>query len=102
MDATICIREIERIVESGPNYVGPHGDPLAHVYGMAAFLRDMASTDEQREMIAAAISEFKWWFKQTRARSSEDVARARDNVMVAIANLRRAFASGKTPGSTRR
>jgi len=92
VDANICIREIERIVEKGAAYVGPHTDPLAHVYGMASFLREMASTDDQKEKIAAAIAEFKEWFKQTRAKPAEDSARTRDNVMAAIADLKRAYA----------
>jgi hypothetical protein len=92
MDANICIREIERIVDAVPAYVGPHSDPLAHVYGMASVLREMASTHDQRENIAKTVAEFKSWFKQTRVNRSEDIVRARDDVMAAIANLRRAYA----------
>ena len=92
MDANICIREIERIVDQGPTYVGPHTDPLAHVYGMASFLREMASTDDQKEKIAVAIAEFKQWFKQTREKPAKDTGRARDNVMASIADLKRAYA----------
>jgi hypothetical protein len=92
VDANICIREIERIVDQGPTYVGPHTDPLAHVYGMASFLREMASTDDQKEKIAVAIAEFKEWFKQTRVKPAEASARTRENAMAALADLKRAYA----------
>jgi hypothetical protein len=92
MDANICIREIERIVEAGPRYVGPHSEPLAHVYGMASVLRDQASTDIQRDDIAAVVAEFKSWFKQTSGNTHQGVEGESERVMAAIANLKRAFA----------
>ena len=92
MDANICIREIERIVKAGPAYVGPHSEPLAHVYGMASMLRDIASTDNQRDDIATVVSEFKNWFKQTCGNTHKGVAGESEPVIAAIASLKRAFA----------
>lgn len=91
MDASICIKEIEGIVDKGAAYVGPHSDPLAHVYGTASVLRDIASTDNQRENIATVVAEFKMWFKQSRLDTGADVERERQSVMRAIANLKRAY-----------
>ncbi|MDB6083798.1 MAG: hypothetical protein JWN43_1679 [Gammaproteobacteria bacterium] len=93
MDPTICIREIERIVQAGPGYVGPHSEPLAHVYGVASVLRDQASTEIQREDLAAVISEFKVWFKRTDGNTHDGDPGASERVLAAIANLKRAFAN---------
>jgi len=90
MDPNVCIGELERIVDLGSAYKGPHGDPLAHAYGMASVLRDIASTHEQRENIAAAMIEVKAWYKANQ-RSREDGAAAKRLVVAAIAKLKRAY-----------
>jgi len=90
MDPNICIGELERIVEMGSAYKGPHGDPLAHAYGVASVLRDIASTDEQRQNIAATVIEVKDWYKANQ-RSGEDGAAAKRPVAAAIAKLKRAY-----------
>ena len=92
MDANIGIREIERIVETGPAYVGPHGDALAHVYGTASALRDIASTEDQRERIARVVAEFKNWFRQTGGNTRAGTGGENEPVFAEIAKLRRAFA----------
>jgi hypothetical protein len=90
MDPNICIRELERIVETGSAYIGPHSDPLAHAYGVASVLRDIASTDVQREKIAAAVAEIKSWYKTKQVSSKESVASER-KAIAAIVDLKRAF-----------
>jgi hypothetical protein len=91
MDAGIWINELQTIVARDSAYVGPHGDPLAHVYGVASQLRDIASTDRQREAIAIAVAEFKRWFKEKPSATAEVIARERRDLMVAIAGLRREY-----------
>lgn len=91
MDASIWINELQTIVARDSAYVGPHGDPLAHVYGVASQLRDIASTGSQREAIAIAIAEFKRWFKEKPGATAEMRERERRNVMAAIAGLRREY-----------
>jgi hypothetical protein len=91
MDASIWINELQTIVARDSAYVGPHGDPLAHVYGVAAQLRDIASTDRQREAVAIAVAEFKRWFKQRFSATAEMRERERRDVMAAIAGLRREY-----------
>lgn len=91
MDASIWINELQTIVARDSAYVGPHGDPLAHVYGVASQLRDIASTDPQREAIAIAIAEFKRWFKEKPGATAEMRERERRNVVAAIAGLRREY-----------
>jgi len=90
MDPNVCIGELERIVQMDSSYVGPHGDPLAHAYGMASVLRDLASTDIQREKIAAAVAEIKSWYKSKHA-GAENVSAARRDAFAAIANLKQAY-----------
>jgi hypothetical protein len=92
MDPNICIGELERMVEMGGAYKGPHGDPLAHAYGVASVLRDIASTDEQREDIVATVIEVKAWFKASQ-KSSEMGTAAKLKVAAALAKLKRAFAT---------
>jgi hypothetical protein len=92
MDPNICIGELQRIAEMGGAYKGPHGDPMAHAYGVASVLRDIASTDEQRENIAAAMIEVKGWFKANQI-SSEEGAAAKRRVDAALDKLKRAYAS---------
>jgi hypothetical protein len=91
MDANTCINELQSILDKGSAYIGPHSDPLAHVYGMASALRDIASNDSQKEKIAIAVSEFKIWFKGKRAASAEEGQRDHHNVTAAVANLKRAY-----------
>lgn len=91
MDASIWINELQTIVARDSAYVGPHGDPLAHVYGVASLLRDIASTDRQRQAIAIAIGEFKRWFKEKSSATAEVRERERHDVMAAIAGLRREY-----------
>ncbi len=91
MDANIWINELQTIVARDSAYVGPHGDPLAHVYGVASQLRDIASTDPQREAIALALTEFKRWFKGKPGATAEVRERERRDVMAAIAGLRREY-----------
>lgn len=93
MDANICINELQAIVDRGAAYQGPHSDPFAHVFGMAAVLRDMASTDDQKDKIAAAISEFRIWFQARRSAPGEELDRARHNVIEAVAKLKEAYAA---------
>jgi len=90
MDPGICIKELERIVSSGSAYIGPHGDPLAHAYGMASVLRDIASTDNQRETIATAVAAIVSWFKG-RQISSDETPEREHNAIAAIADLKRAY-----------
>jgi|SRR5580658_8991647 hypothetical protein len=90
MDPNIYIGELERIVEMGAAYKGPHGDSLAHAYGVASVLRDIASTDEQREDIAAAVVQLKGWFKANQV-SGEDGAAAKRQAVAALIKLKRAF-----------
>jgi hypothetical protein len=90
MDPNVCIGELERIVQMGGAYRGPHGDPLAHAYGVAAVLQDIASTDEQREDIVAAMIAVKGWFIANQ-KSSEEGAAAKRQVGAALAKLKRAY-----------
>jgi hypothetical protein len=90
MDPNICIEELERIVETGSAYMGPHSDPLAHAYGVASVLRDIASTDDQREKIAAAVAEIKSWYKAKQVSIEEGVA-SEGKAMAAITELKRAY-----------
>ena len=91
MDAGIWINELQTIVARDLAYVGPHGDPLAHVYGVASQLRDIASTDRQREAIAIAVAEFKRWFKEKPSATAEVKEREGRELMAAIAGLRREY-----------
>ena len=91
MDAGIWINELQTIVARDSAYVGPHGDPLAHVYGVASQLRDIASTDRQREAIAIAVAEFKRWFKEKPSATAEVKEFERRDLMAAIAGLRREY-----------
>ncbi len=91
MDSSIWINELQSIVTRDSAYVGPHVDPLAHVYGVASHLRDMASSDRQREAIAVAVAEFKRWFKEKPSAADEVRERERHDVMAAIARLRREY-----------
>jgi hypothetical protein len=88
MDASIWINELQTIAAQDSGYVGPHGDPLAHVYGVASQLRDIASTDRQREAIAIAIAEFRRWFKAKPSATAEVRERERRAVLAAIGGLR--------------
>jgi hypothetical protein len=90
MDPNIGINELERIVRLGSNYRGPHGDPLAHAYGMASMLRDIAVTDSQRESIATAVAKIVSWFKANQI-SSNETAELEHGALVAIKSLRRAY-----------
>ena len=60
---------------------------------MASMLRDIASTDTQRNGIATVVSEFKNWFKQTRGNTHKGFAGESEPVKAAIACLKRAFAA---------
>jgi hypothetical protein len=91
MDPNICIAELERIVKMGPAYVGPHGDPLAHAYGVASVLRDLASTDDQKEKVSMAIAEIVSWYKANQRADSEGAAREVQKAIAAIAALRDAY-----------
>jgi hypothetical protein len=91
MDASIWINELQTIVVRDAAYVGPHADPLAHVYGVASQLRDIASTDRQREAIAIAVAEFKRWFKGKPGATAERKEREHRDVMAALAGLRREY-----------
>jgi hypothetical protein len=91
MDASIWINELQTIVARDAAYVGPHGDPLAHVYGVASQLRDIAATDRQREAIAIAVAEFKRWFKGKSSAVTETRERERRDVMAALAGLKREY-----------
>ena len=91
MDPGIWINELQTIVARDSAYVGPHGDPLAHVYGVASQLRDIASSDRQREAIAIAVAEFKRWFKEKPSATAEVKERERRDLMAAIAGLRREY-----------
>jgi hypothetical protein len=92
MDPNICIAELERIVKMGPAYVGPHGDPLAQAYGVASVLRDLASTENQKEKISMAIAEIVSWYKANQRVESEGAAPERQKAVAAIADLRQAYA----------
>ncbi len=91
MDPNICIAELERIVKMGRTYIGPHGDPLAHAYGVASALRDLASTDDQKEKISMAIAEIVSWYKANQRADSEGAAREGERAIAAIAALRDAY-----------
>jgi hypothetical protein len=91
MDPNISIAELERIVNMGPAYVGPHGDPLAHAYGVASVLRDLASSEDQKEKISAAIAEMVNWYKATQRADSAGAARERQKALSAIEDLRLAY-----------
>jgi hypothetical protein len=91
MDPNIYIAELERIVTMGSAYVGPHGDPLAHAYGTASVLRDLASTEDQKEKISLAITEIVSWYKANQRAGSEGAARERQKAVDAIDGLRQAY-----------
>ena len=91
MDPNICIAELERIVEMGSAYVGPHDDPLAQAYGVASVLRDLASTEDQREKISTAIAEIVGWYKTNQSADLEGATRERRKAVAAIAGLREAY-----------
>jgi hypothetical protein len=91
MDPNICIAELERIVKLGPAYVGPHDDPLAQAYGVASVLRDLASTENQKEKISMAIAEIVNWYRANQRVDSGGAARERQKAVAAIADLRQAY-----------
>jgi hypothetical protein len=91
MDPNIYIAELERIVKMGSAYVGPHGDPLAQAYGTASVLRDLASTEDQKERISLAVTEIVGWYKVNQRAGSEGAARERQKAVDAIDGLRQAY-----------
>jgi hypothetical protein len=95
MDPNISIHELETIVELGTQYVGPHGDALAHVYGTAAMLRDLSPTERQRQKLADVVAEFRAWFTHGGPAREDGVADpGRQRVRSALADLKQAYRPG--------